>query len=244
MGDSRWQRIENGTGSGAGDWVDKVDTIELYKAAADMAKAALQAVREISDLLPPNSQDQSINPSLEGTGGGGSGPARGGPGGGDGDKSDDKGDGDGGDVPDDSGEVDEDVYVDPRLKDLGFSIEKAKVKPGEEYWKLVSVEYEDYKESGGRHHVYYEVVDEQGRPVPGAVVTQGWPTGSAKAGADGLGGANIPMYGGGKYNPANGEKGPYSAWVDGLPSDKAQGMGLPNGGHVNYRLKYQRAIAK
>jgi len=46
-------------------------------------------------------------------------------------------------------------------------------------------------------------------------------------------GCNFGMYG---------MLGSYSAWADGLPSDKVTGMGLPMKQHVTYYLTFQRAV--
>lgn len=139
-------------------------------------------------------------------------------------------------------------YLDPRLASLHVGIEEPNVAPGEQYWKVKSIEYqnntqftEGITESGGRLNMYYALKDSSGRPVTGANVVQGWPDGTVKAGVDGGGGANIPMGPGGTYWPEDGQRGPYSAWVDGMPSEKVTGLGLPGRAHVSYVFTYELA---
>jgi hypothetical protein len=44
------------------------------------------------------------------------------------------------------------------------------------------------------------------------------------------------------FAPDRGEQGPYSAWVDGAPSDRVSGLGLPLKHHVNFRLTWKKSV--
>ncbi len=129
---------------------------------------------------------------------------------------------------------------DPRLAALNVRVLNAMVLPGFAYWRLVRAEYQDPTQSGSNHHVYYAVLDETGSPVAGQRVFQGWPDDQAETNTDSAGNANIAMWA--SYSPDQGESGPYSAWVDGLPSDRVTGLGLPLNRHVNFRLTWQKTV--
>ena len=58
---------------------------------------------------------------------------------------------------------------DGRLGQLGIRLEEAEVATGGQYWRLVEAVWQDEKEAGGKHHIYVEVVDEQGQPVADVV---------------------------------------------------------------------------
>lgn len=130
--------------------------------------------------------------------------------------------------------------LDPRLAALNVRVEYTGVKPGEAYWKLVRAEYQDPTQSHGNHHMLYTLLDDKGRPVLVQRVFQGLAEIQADSFTDAFGRAKIPMWE--NYNPENGEIGPYSAWVAGLPSDKVVGLGMPNGMSVNFALTWQKTI--
>jgi LysM repeat protein len=129
---------------------------------------------------------------------------------------------------------------DPRLDALGASVEEARVQQGQIYWKLVQAEYQGPSESRGKHHIYYVVLDERGEPMSGQKVWQGWPSDKTDATTGENGEANLPLWS--SYAPDRGEIGPYSAWVDGFPSDRVHGLGLPSKSSVCFLLKWQRAM--
>jgi LysM repeat protein len=129
---------------------------------------------------------------------------------------------------------------DPRLAALNVRVLNAMVSAGYTYWRLVRAEYQDPTQSGNNHHVYYSAFDENGAPIVGQRVFQGWPDDQAETTTDGSGNANIAMWA--SYSPDRGESGPYSAWVDGLPSDRVTGLGLPLNRHVNFRLTWQKTV--
>lgn len=126
-----------------------------------------------------------------------------------------------------------------RLDALNLTVDPANVAPGEQYWQLVRAVYEGPDESCGTHHIYYNVLDEDGEPIAGQKVWQGWAEDKTYATTNDRGQTNIGLWL--PYAPDRGESGPYFAWVDGLPSDSVCGMGLPLKRHVNFLLTWQRA---
>ncbi|HEX7594566.1 MAG TPA: LysM peptidoglycan-binding domain-containing protein [Anaerolineae bacterium] len=127
-----------------------------------------------------------------------------------------------------------------RLDALGAAVKPAAVDPGHAYWKLVGAVYQAPDESGGNHHIYYTVWDEHAQPLEFQRVWQGWPDDKTDAMTNERGEANIPLWA--SYAPDRGESGSYFAWVDGLPSDRVYGLGLPLKRHVNFLLTWQRTI--
>lgn len=67
---------------------------------------------------------------------------------------------------------------DSRLSELGIIVDEAVVAPGQVYWRLIKAEWQDEVESGGRHHIYVETLDESGRRVQSVAVRIGWDGGS------------------------------------------------------------------
>ena len=130
---------------------------------------------------------------------------------------------------------------DPRLDALKVKFEPCQISPSQFYWKLISAEYRGPDESDGKHHIYYVVQDEQGKPVEYQRVWQGWPDDKTDATTNDQGEANIPLWA--SYSPDRGEAGPYFAWVDGSPSDRVIGMGLPLKRQVCFVLTWRRVIA-
>ncbi len=128
--------------------------------------------------------------------------------------------------------------LDPRLAALNVRVEFAQAKPGEPYWKLLRAEYQDPTQSNGNHHMLYSLLDDKGKPVLVQRVFQGLGSIQADSFTDAFGRAKIPMWE--TFNPSNGEIGPYSAWIAGLPSDKVIGLGMPNGLSVNFVLTWQK----
>jgi LysM repeat protein len=131
------------------------------------------------------------------------------------------------------------VQVDPRLNALGVRVESADVAPGQVYWKLIRAVYQDPDESSGNHNVFYKVVDENNHPIANHKVLQAWPSDQTDATTKPDGTCDIALWA--SFAPDRGERGPYSAWVDGAPSDKVTGMGLPLSRNVNFLLTWQRA---
>ncbi len=132
--------------------------------------------------------------------------------------------------------------LDPRLDVLGVTIADAQVNPGEQYWRAIEVRFADEQESGGKHHVFVDALDENGSRIVGQPVTVFYGDGSLtlpledKPAPDF--GFNFQMYAAGYA---------YSAKVEGLPTDVVQGMGMGDvqnrfkGIHTSYYVTFQRA---
>lgn len=132
------------------------------------------------------------------------------------------------------------VSIDPRLAALNVHIELANVPAGQAYWKLLRAEYQDPTQAGGNHHIIYTLVDEKGKPALVQRVFQGLADIQADSFTDAFGRSRIPMWE--TYLPDQGQLGPYSAWVGGLPSDRVVGLGMPSGLSVNFVLTWQKTI--
>jgi len=129
---------------------------------------------------------------------------------------------------------------DGRLNGINVNYQQAAVAPGQQYFRLVKALYREPNEPvganlpGGDQNIYIEVLDESGNRMRGAtaIVQNG---GTARLLIENKPfpeyGSNFPMYG---------MLGSYLAYVDGLPSDKVTGMGLPMKHHVSYFLTFQR----
>jgi hypothetical protein len=70
-------------------------------------------------------------------------------------------------------------------------------------------------------------------------VWQGWSDNQTDAVTNERGQAILPLWQ--SFTPAEDEHGAYSAWVDGMASDRVVGLGLPLKRHVNFRLTWRRA---
>lgn len=133
--------------------------------------------------------------------------------------------------------------LDHRLASLGVGVQPAGVKPGQSYWRLVSVRWENEAEAGGGHSIFVEVLDEGGSRVVGQPVEIRWLGGNLTVPIEDKPmpefGANFPMYN---------TLGSYSVSVSGLPSDTAGGMGLGTASqpdftiHTNFFLVFQRTM--
>jgi CRP-like cAMP-binding protein len=132
--------------------------------------------------------------------------------------------------------------LDPRLPALGVTIDDAPAQPGEQYWRLIEVRFADEQESGGKHHIYVDLLDENGNRIVGQNVSVLWGDGSytgpteEKPAPDF--GFNYQMYAAGYA---------YNVRVEGLPSDLLKGAGMGDvenrfyGIHTSYYLTYQKA---
>ena len=131
---------------------------------------------------------------------------------------------------------------DGRLSQLGVTVEEAQVAPGQQYWRLIEARWADEKESGGKHHIYVEVLDEGGNRIVGHPVTVFWGDGSYTQGIEDKQppdlGFNYQMYAAGNA---------YNVKIEGLPSDILRGAGMGSiempryGIHTSFFLIYQRA---
>lgn len=132
--------------------------------------------------------------------------------------------------------------LDSRLEQLGVTIEDAQVAPGQQYWRLIEVRWEDEAQAGGKHHIYVDVLDENGQRIVGQPVTVFWGDGTHTAALEDKPapdlGFNYMMYASGYA---------YNVKVEGLPSDILRGAGMGDvanrfkGIHVAYYLIFQRA---
>ena len=113
------------------------------------------------------------------------------------------------------------LWWDPRLDALGVRVEPAVVARGQPYWRLVEARWTDERESAGKHSIYVEVIDAQGRRVVGQPVVIRWADGSQTLPVEDRPppdwGVNFPMYN---------TLGSYAVDVEGAPSDRVVGLGL------------------
>ncbi len=132
--------------------------------------------------------------------------------------------------------------LDPRLAQLGIAIDDAPVSPGQQYWRLIEARWEDEQQAGGKHHIYVDVLDENGNRLVGQPVTVWWGDGNYTAPLEDKPapdlGFNYQMYASGYA---------YNVKVEGLPSDIARGAGMGDlvnrfkGIHTAYYFIFQRA---
>lgn len=130
--------------------------------------------------------------------------------------------------------------LDPRLPALGVTVVDAAPVTGASF-DLVSVKWTDEAASEGRHHIYVDVVDENGQRIVGQPVTISWDggavTGAVEAKPAPEYGFNFPMYAAGNA---------YDVSVAGIPSDVLVGAGMGDlndrykAVHTSYYLVFQR----
>jgi CRP-like cAMP-binding protein len=132
--------------------------------------------------------------------------------------------------------------VDPRIPQLGVTIEDAPAAAGQQYWRLIEARWEDEQQAGGKHHIYVDVLDESGNRIVGQPVTVFWGDGNYTAPLEDKPapdlGYNYQMYASGYA---------YNVKIEGLPSDIVRGAGMGDlrdrfkGIHTSYYFVYQRA---
>lgn len=132
--------------------------------------------------------------------------------------------------------------LDPRLGQLGVNVQEADVAPGQPYWRVIEVRFADEVESAGKHHIYVDVLDENGSRMVGQTVTVYWGDGNYSAGLEDKPapeyGFNYQMYAAGYA---------YSVKVEGLPSDEVKGAGMGDianrfkGIHTSYYMTFKKA---
>lgn len=138
--------------------------------------------------------------------------------------------------------IGDEVEWDWRLDALNVAVEPAQIESGFAYWKLVRAVYQGPDESKDSHQIFYTVVNERNEPMELEKVRQGWSDGETEAITNERGETNIPLWAG--FAPDRNERGAYAAWVDGLPSDRVIGLGLPSKRHVNFLLTWRRTVAR
>lgn len=126
---------------------------------------------------------------------------------------------------------------DTRLDLLSVTMTLAQTQPGQLVYRLVAARYQDETEANGLHHVFVEVLDENGQRITGQPVALSWKDGKATMITENKPApeyaANSPLYGAMT-------DGTYEVYVEGAPSDKISGIGLPAKHHVSYLLTFQR----
>lgn len=65
--------------------------------------------------------------------------------------------------------------IDPRATARGVKVKTPILLKGETYWRAVRVEWLDEQQSQGRHHIYIDALDEQGKRVVGLPIGIAWP---------------------------------------------------------------------
>lgn len=121
----------------------------------------------------------------------------------------------------------------------GATFQPAGVRPGVAYWKLLSADGPE--PWGGRHSIFIDVWDEQGRRMVGVPVTFWWADGSQTKTTEAKSGepwaVDFPMFAAGAS---------YGIRIDNeLDSDQLFGMGLLAGQpHVVYKLIFQRTMQR
>jgi CRP-like cAMP-binding protein len=131
--------------------------------------------------------------------------------------------------------------LDPRLASLNVNVVPAGVRPGQNYWRLVSARWQNKEESGNDHTIYVDVLDENGSRIVNQPVEIRWADGSLVVFTEQKPAfehsTNFPMYG---------TLGSYSVKIPGLPSDTVVGMGMGTAEqpdftiHTNFVLVFQR----
>lgn len=132
------------------------------------------------------------------------------------------------------------MQFDPRLKTLGIRVSET---PNAK-WDLTIAQYQDPQEAGGKHHIFFTVLDATSKPLPGVTCIVDWigrePGDPAtKVVTDVNGTCNVPIFANLDTTLKNG---PYFAFVeDQSKSDIIRGMGLPEKHHVNFLLTFAPA---
>ncbi|MBX2998429.1 MAG: cyclic nucleotide-binding domain-containing protein [Caldilineaceae bacterium] len=132
---------------------------------------------------------------------------------------------------------------DGRLSQLGVNVADASVGSGQPYWQLVEARWENEAEAGGKHHIYVEVLDENGQRIVGQPVSIFWSDGGDMILTEDKPApeyaSNYPMYKAGNS---------YNIKVEGLPSDVLQGAGLGTPDlpfhtiHTNVLVTFRKAV--
>jgi hypothetical protein len=111
--------------------------------------------------------------------------------------------------------------LDPRLSGLGVRVEPASVASGQPFWRLVEARWADEHEAGGKHSIFVEVLDVNGKRAVGQPVVFQWAGGAVVLLVEDRPvpdwGVNFPMYN---------TLGSYAVNVGGAPSDRIVGLGL------------------
>jgi hypothetical protein len=107
-------------------------------------------------------------------------------------------------------------------------IVEAIATPNQEYWFLKKMEYQDDTMSGGLHHIF--VQEPHDHALNAKIHTGSESFGIKLEKPQNEPAGNFPMFGGITY----------SCEMEGLPSDRVEGMHMPSKHHVNYILTYEK----
>ena len=109
--------------------------------------------------------------------------------------------------------------IDEELKERGVKVNPTNATG--DVWKLVDAKWLDENESQGKHHIYVELLDENGQRVTGQKLKVRWPTGESTITSEAKPGepfaANFPL------SPSRNE---FSIKIDGANSDEVTGIGM------------------
>jgi hypothetical protein len=122
------------------------------------------------------------------------------------------------------------------------TLKEAQVAEGGQYWRIVDVKWQDEQQSGGEHHIFVDMMDEQGKRLVGSKARVNFGGNSVEVliedkPAPEFGG-NFAMFNAGCSHFLEGI---------GLPSDRLDCLGLGSIEqrnftiHVNYLVTFQRA---
>ena len=130
---------------------------------------------------------------------------------------------------------------DPRLDALGVRLERSESSRA---WRLISAQYLDQTESGGKHNVFYTALNADGGPAANVRFTLDWEGRRADENpcitttkADGT--ADCPIFT--MLHPELKDGPSFATTVD-EPGDVVRGMGLPMNHHVCYLLTYRFVV--
>jgi hypothetical protein len=132
---------------------------------------------------------------------------------------------------------------DSRLNQLGVTVDEAQVTPGQAYWRLAKAIWQNEHESGGKHHIYVEALDESGRRVQAVAVRIGWDGDSQILTPEAKPADEYPM----NFDMhAAGHA--YRVAVEGQASDVVSNLGMGSiearhyAVHTSYLLTFQRTL--
>jgi murein DD-endopeptidase MepM/ murein hydrolase activator NlpD len=133
--------------------------------------------------------------------------------------------------------------IDPRAVARGVNVgTPANLQPGQRFWHVRAIKWFDETQSQGRHHIYVEALDAEGKPIS-APFTVMWPSGSAPGQTNersGFDAGNFPM------SPSLNEFSVVMAG-GGLPSERVTGIGMGANGnpgiHTSTLVKFELATA-
>ncbi len=126
--------------------------------------------------------------------------------------------------------------IDPRASWVRVQTENKYPK-----WECLEVKYNDPSEAQRDVNIYVTVLEADGTPSIGTKV---WlDTGVLEDRSFQVtksnGACDFPQTGDSSFDPNRGERGPYSVYIEGAPTDAVMGMGLPLKQHVRYFCKFR-----